>query len=95
MAAKAKLLIAVVIIIVIAIIFGYYYFNKKTTPEAGQGETILPKATGNIDDAANAMLGELTDVETTLSDVDGDVFIVVDDGKEISDFGQSYNENEF
>ncbi len=97
MTIKLKLLILAVLIIVaaIAVALSYYYPVKTITPPSGQEEAVLPKATGNVDDAADAVLQELTDVETIVSDIDNDVSLVVDDEREISDFGQSYNENDF
>ncbi len=97
MTVKSKLLIfaALIIIALIVVILSYYYPVKTITPPSGQGEEVLPKATGNVDDAADAVLQELTDVETIISDIDSDVSLITDDEQEISDFGQSYNENEF
>lgn len=56
----------------------------------------VPKpATGNIDDAVNAILGEISDDEAFFTDALKDAELVAADSQAISDFGQSYNANEF
>lgn len=51
-------------------------------------------ATGNIDDAVNTLLLEITDEQILLDEVEGDAALVSDDSQEIGNFGQSIDEKE-
>lgn len=101
MAGKEKLIIFIVFIIAIAaIILSYFYiWPEETTQILGPSRKLKegitpPPATGNIDNAADAIIKELDDIEITLSEEKGDTAFITGDSREISDFGQSYNENE-
>lgn len=96
-----------VVAVVILIALGYYQFSSRTpeyvdeeTPSiAGQGEmppvaSVTP-ATGNIDDAADAILAEILDAQSAFAAEEGDKTLLASDSQEIGNFGQSYNENEF
>jgi len=61
----------------------------KLPPKAE--EPTPPAATGNIDDAVNAILQDV--VTDAAAGEDLDVATVGSDGQAISDFGQSYDEN--
>jgi hypothetical protein len=52
-------------------------------------------ATGDIDDATEALLKEADDESSALSDLEGDVNLIDSDSQEVDDFGQSVNENDF
>jgi len=58
-------------------------------------EVVLPVATGNIDDTVNALLQDSSSETGILQEEMADADIIADDSQAISDFGQSYNENEF
>ena len=57
-------------------------------------EIVPPPATGDVNDAAAAILQELPDEDALLSEEENDASFVTSDSQEISDFGQSVNENE-
>lgn len=86
---------SVVIVVVLACYFSFpegpstSYFFPKT-----QAGIVPPKATGNIDDAVDALLGELIDEESLYEEEDDDVEILISDIQEIGDFGQSIDESE-
>lgn len=96
-----------VVAAVVLIALGYYQFSSRTpeyageeTPSiAGQGEmppvaSVTP-ATGNIDDAADAILAEILDAQSAFAAEEGDKTLLASDSQEIGNFGQSYDENEF
>lgn len=56
---------------------------------------VTKPATGNVDDAVNAILAAVSDDQALFADVEKDAALVAADSQAISDFGQSYNENEF
>ncbi len=58
-------------------------------------EVTIPKATGNIDDAINAIIAFSTNEEYVLDEEDIDASLIEADNQAISDFGQSYGEDEF
>ncbi|OGZ55121.1 MAG: hypothetical protein A3F85_04565 [Candidatus Ryanbacteria bacterium RIFCSPLOWO2_12_FULL_44_26] len=64
--------------------------------EKQQEQPIVVKpATGNVDDAVNAILVGISDDEAFFADAVKDAELIAADSQAISDFGQSYNENEF
>jgi len=70
------------------------------TPQAPIGGTApapvaTKPATGNVDDAVNAILAGISDDQALFADGEKDIALVAADSQAISDFGQSYNENEF
>jgi hypothetical protein len=58
-------------------------------------EVIVPQATGNIDDIINAMTALAENEQVIIIEEGNDASMVTIDSQAISDFGQSYNENEF
>lgn len=96
-------IILTVIVVIAAVAVIFVGLNKKTKPgEQAKGslkttpsiEAInLPKATGNIDDVINSlMLGADAEASSIYSD-STDVSAVSYDNTEISNFGQSYENN--
>jgi len=97
-----------IVSVAILIVLGYYQFSYKI-PEYASEETqsiavtakealpivSLAPATGNVDDAINALLGELSDDELVFAAEQEDKTFLALDSQEVSDFGQIYNENEF
>ena len=97
-----------IVSVAILIVLGYYQFSYKI-PEYVSEETqsiavtakealpivSLAPATGNVDDAINALLGELSDDELMFAAEQEDKTFLALDSQEVSDFGQIYNENEF
>ncbi len=71
-----------IVAIVAVVIIGFYQFRTKAP------------AAGNVDDAVNAIFAEVADDEAFFADVEKDAELLVTDSQAISDFGQSYNENE-
>lgn len=72
--------------------------NTSQDPIAGnQTETpvAIKPATGNIDDAVSAILAGASDDQAIFADALKDADLVSADGQAISNFGQSYNGNEF
>lgn len=58
-------------------------------------EVVIPKATGNVDDVINAALAFSVNDGYVLDEEDVDASLIEADNQTISDFGQSYGENEF
>lgn len=89
-----------IVIAVALIIIGSYQSGPKT-PEASitgktpQAPVAIPQASGNVDEAVNAILVGASDDQTLFFDVEKDAELIAADSQTISDFGQSYNENEF
>lgn len=98
-----------IIAVVALIVGGFYQFGVKAPQAPITGETpqtpvaisqelpvaVTKPATGNIDDAVNAILAGVSDDQTLFADAEKDADLLVADSQAISDFGQSYNENEF
>ena len=69
-----------------------------------QAEIVLPAqelpvaittpATGDVDDAINAILKEVIDEQALFADEEKDTILLGADSQAVSDFGQSFNENE-
>ena len=102
---KLKFLTALIIIGIVAIAAALFlvYYNAKQEQAVPEGEgqiiqvkeIIPPKATGNIDDAVDALIKEAEDEENQALGEDGELPLLTVDSQTISDFGQSYNEKDF
>jgi len=55
---------------------------------------ITTPATGDVDDAINAILDSVVDEQALFSDEERDAVLLGADSQAISDFGQFFNENE-
>lgn len=99
-----------IIAVVALVIIGYSQFGAKAPQAPIAGETpqapiaapaqelpvaVTKPATGNIDDAINAILAGASDDQALFADAEKDAELIAADSQAISDFGQSYNENEF
>ncbi|MDP2934777.1 MAG: hypothetical protein Q8N59_03375 [bacterium] len=58
-------------------------------------EVFVPRATGNIDDIINAMTALAENEQVIIVEEGNDASMVTLDSQAISDFGQSYDENQF
>ena len=90
------------IIAVVALVAIGSYQSGTKTPQAPVAEekpqqqpVAVKPATGNIDDAVNAALASIADDQALFADAEKDAELIAADSQAISDFGQSYNENEF
>jgi len=98
-----------IIAIVAVVIVGSYQFGTKA-PQAPIAEetsqapvavsqelpvAVTKPATGNVDDAVNAILAGISGDQALFDDAAKDAELLAADSQAISDFGQSYNENEF
>ncbi len=91
-------------IVVIALVAQYMAIMPPQIDEALQMTDIVPAqelpvvttipATGNVDDAINAILNEAIDEQALFTDEGKDAMLLGADSQAISDFGQSFNENE-
>ncbi len=89
-------IVAVVAIVVIATQFGTKAPQAPVAREERQEQPFTVKpATGNIDDAVNAILAGVSEDQALFADTEKDADLIASDSQEISDFGQSYDENEF
>lgn len=91
MAPKLKLTLALIAVVAVIGIFSYYQLGPKE-PQQLAKEGVLPKATGNIDDAVISLLQDASSEELFLEEESGDISLVNMDSQAIDDFGQSYNE---
>lgn len=87
--AKSKLILLIVVVIILVGALLYYLNISK------EEETIFPEATGEVDDLAKALLLEIDDEQSAIENIDSDKDLILSDSQEVSDFGQSANENEF
>ena len=100
--------VSLFIVIIAAIAAGtlIYSFGKKipsldelptlAVKKIGAGQkSVLPPATGNIDDTVNALLQEIIDEQTAAGSANDDKNLLFSDNQEISGFGHTANENEF
>ena len=102
--------LGIIIIVAALLLIGYSQFvgmeaqqdtAKKIPPqeqpitEKKQPIVAAPPATGNVDDAVDAILTEIVDDQALFADTEKDAELITADSQTISDFGQSYNENEF
>jgi len=94
-----KVVIPVGLAIIVVAILAYTQFVKKAPQYATETTTgeeiVLPQATGNVDDAANAILAAVVNEQSILQTEEGDASLITSDSQTISDFGQSYDENAF
>lgn len=98
-----------IIAVVALVVIGSYQFGTKApqapvaeeTPQAPVAVSqelpvvVTKPATGNIDDAVDAILAGVSDDKALFVDAEKDAEFIAADSQAISDFGQSYNENEF
>lgn len=89
-----------IIVVVAVIIIGSYQSGPKTPTASVMGETpqapvAIPQASGNVDTAVDAILVGASDDQALFADAEKDAELITADSQTISDFGQSYNENEF
>lgn len=68
---------------------------EEVSGPVAEKPTPLPPATGNVDDAVNAVITATDNELAILNEYDSDVALVELDSQAISDIGQVYNENEF
>jgi hypothetical protein len=94
---------------VVLVMIGVNQFGTKApqapiaeeTPEAPVAVSqelpvaVTEPATGNIDDAVNAILAGISDDEAFFADAAKNAELIAADSQAINNFGQSYNENEF
>ena len=92
------ILLAVASVVIIVVLSCYFSFPEGPLTShlfrKTQAGIVPPPATGNIDDAANALLRELDDIESLFIEEEDDVELLIADEQEISDFGQSIDESE-
>lgn len=100
---------AIPIFLVVLVVVGLMVFRSgqkiqptgdiKNDREAGDVQVFeeipIPEATGKIDDVIDAMTALAENEQLIIFEENGDTSMVVIDSQAISDFGQSYNENEF
>lgn len=79
---KVIVLAAIVVLAAVALVFYYYPSGEEITP------------TGKVDDAVDALLQSSLDEQALSTDVETDAALIDADSQTISDFDQSYNENE-
>ena len=97
---KSKTFIIGLIILVVVTISGSYILltwqpPAPYIPSSNKKEAGLPKATGNVDDLVEASIRAILDENSLYTEEDNDVSLGLTDNKEINDFGQTVNENEF
>ena len=92
------ILLAVALIVVVVVLACYFSFPEEPPTSylfpKTQAGIVPPPATGNIDDAVDALLKEIIDEGSLYEEEDDDVEIIISDIQEISDFGQSIDESE-
>jgi len=91
-------------IVVVVLIVQYMAIAPLQIDDVPQAEIVLPAqelpvaittpATGNVDDAINAILNDVIDEQALFADEEKDAMLLGADSQAISDFGQSFNENE-
>lgn len=95
--------VGIVALAIIAVVI-YSQLGKEAPSEQAVGQqveeqqqvaVIIVPATGNIDDAINALLQEAFADKAALSQEEGDASLLFADSQAISDFSQSYDESEF
>lgn len=97
---KSKTFIIGVIVLVVVTLSGSYMLFTWQPPapyisSPNKKESGMPKATGNVDDLVEASIRAILDENSLYSEEDNDVSLGLTDNKEINDFGQTANENEF
>lgn len=90
-----RTIISLVLILVALVAIPVYYFLLKEKPSVTrEGEITPPPATGDVDDAVDALLRELSDEGALLTEEEGDAALVTGDSGEIGGFGQTIKEDE-
>jgi len=98
---KHTIIILIGVIIIAGLAAGYIFFVK--TPQDGwtvplarveKKETTPPPATGKIDDTVAALLQDSENETIASQEENSEASAIIDDSQTISDFGQTYNENE-
>lgn len=73
--------------------------EASQTPVGLGGEqeqpVVIKPATGNVDDAVEGILSGIADDQALFVDAEKDAALITSDSQAISDFGQSYDANEF
>ena len=106
---KWKMAIPVVLVVLVVAGLMIMRSGQKTQPTSIQKQTQttetkyvqipnevpVPQATGNIDDIINAMTAFAENEQVIIVEEGNDASMVTLDSQAISDFGQSYNENQF
>lgn len=94
--------LGIIAVVALAIIGSYQLRTETETPQTPIAAptqelpaTVTKPATGNIDDTVNAILASVSDDQTFFADVEKDAELITADSQAISNFGQSFNENEF
>ena len=94
-----KGIIIIIIAILIIVLAGYIYLQSGERPPAptakGTQTIVPPAATGKVDDLVAAIMAEITDEELLIKEEEKDTSFISSDSQEVSDFGQTINENEF
>lgn len=98
-----KIFLPLGIVAILVLVILYSQLGKVMPVKKGQlptnpiteKPTTLPPATGNVDEALNAVIAAVNDELTVLDEETGDVSLIDLDSQAISNFGQSFNENEF
>lgn len=95
---KIFLLISIAVLIAV-ILFLQFGTKVSQTTEKEQAPSsiveepaVLPPATGNVDDAVNAVFAAADNELSVLNEYDVDISLIEDDSQTISDFGQVYDE---
>ena len=100
MEGKSLLMMVIIIVAALAVVAAICYVllleEPLVTPSGTKApsEVIPPPATGNVDDAVDALLMEITDSESLFLQEENDTEIVAGDDSEIDGFGSSVNEKE-
>jgi hypothetical protein len=96
-----KIFVPVGIVALAIIALAIYSQLGKETPQVAQEQegaeqqvAVVP-ATGNVDDAINALVQAATADQAASNQEEGDISLLLADSQAIGDFGQSYNESEF
>jgi hypothetical protein len=104
---KWKMAVPVVLVVLVVAGLMIIRSGQKLQPTQEESQAInteyvrvpveipIPKATGNIDDIIDAMTAFAENEQVITVEEGNDASMVMLDSQAISDFGQSYNENEF
>ena len=95
--------IGIVIVVAVFVAKNMPYITPQVD-DVPQAEIVLPPqelpvaittpATGDVDNTINAILNEVIDEQVLSADEEKDAILLGADSQAISDFGQSFNENE-
>lgn len=105
MVSKKSFLILVIfsVVIILGLIFSYISTQKEIAVLLDNGNNLIKEkqeisvspATGNIDDTVDSLLKEVDDENLATKDLEGDLNLIDDDSREVDDFGQSIDEDDF